>query len=584
MFISIVAILLTFFNAPAEEQIPRPKLHNFSYSEVQVTRGPMAAQEKEARDFFLALNEDSLLKGFRARAGLPAPGSPMGGWYDPEDFAGGHSFGQYLSALARYYANTGDPRFQRKVARLVHGFHETLAADGFFYSSAKVAKEWPCYLYDKNATGMRDAFTLTGNTEALTVLSRMTDWADTHLPRRSDEWYTLSQGLLLDYELTEEPRYLRMAKEFDYSPGFFDAFAAGENAFTPERHAYSHVNSLSSAFETYRVTGISKYFQALKNAWQFLTSTQTFPTGGWGPDEHFVGSDSARLEKSLQNTTHHFETPCGSYANVNFSRGLLGLTGESKFADNIEKVLLNGMLASLPMRPDGKTFYYSDYSAGTKKDYFPAVWPCCSGTYAQITADYPLDIYFHDDNGIYIGLFAESSVRWKVQSSIVTLKQETDFPLSDKTKIILHVSKPAKFTVHVRVPNWLTQTATVALNGRRLSIPTRPGTFLDITETWKNGDRLELIFPRSLHFEFVSKDSRERAALMYGPLVLAALAVSDIELKGDIGHPEQWIQPVKNSRLDFISRDGIVFRPIYLIKNEHYTTFPRILADRVATR
>src|SRR5579871_4963869 len=100
------------------------------------------------------------------------------------------------------YANTGDLRFKQKVWRLVSGFHKTLRADGYFYASAKVAREWPCYLYDKCCTGMRDAYTLTGDKEALVVLGRMTDWAVPNLPRRSDEWYTLSEGLYKNYELT----------------------------------------------------------------------------------------------------------------------------------------------------------------------------------------------------------------------------------------------------------------------------------------------------------------------------------------------------------------------------------------------
>ena len=371
-------------------------LQPFRYQDVTLTGGPMGVQAQGARDFYLALSEDNLLNGFRKRAGLPAPGKPMGGWYDPDGFAGAHPFGQYVSALARMYANTGDVRYKEKVARLVHGFHETLAPDGYFYSSEKVFKEWPNYLYDKNCIGMRDAYTLTGNEEALVVLKKMTDWAVKNLPRRRDEWYTLPENLYNCYALTKDPRYLQMAKEYDYSKEYYDPFANGINAFTPERHAYSHVNTLASAAKAYEVTGDEKYFKAIENAWKFLTTTQMYASGGWGPRERFVTPGQGKLAASLESIDAHFETPCGAYANVNLDRYLLRFTGDPKYGDNMERVLYNGMLATLPMQPDGKTFYYSDYRSGTKKAYFRAAWPCCSGTYAQITADYPLDIYFHD--------------------------------------------------------------------------------------------------------------------------------------------------------------------------------------------
>ncbi len=54
---------------------------------------------------------------FGKRQGLPAPGPDLGGWYDDADdfnekdnfhaFIAGHSFGQYVSGLARAYAVTG---------------------------------------------------------------------------------------------------------------------------------------------------------------------------------------------------------------------------------------------------------------------------------------------------------------------------------------------------------------------------------------------------------------------------------------------------------------------------------------------
>ncbi len=171
----VCSILISLFVLKAEAQEPAShrasgKLQPFTYQDVTLTGGPMGIQAAGAKAFYLALSEDDLLNGFRKRAGLPAPGKPMGGWYDPDGFAGAHPFGQYVSALARMYANTKDLHYKEKVARLVHGFHETLAPDGFFYSSQKVFREWPNYLYDKNCIAMRDALTLTVNGEAVGVL------------------------------------------------------------------------------------------------------------------------------------------------------------------------------------------------------------------------------------------------------------------------------------------------------------------------------------------------------------------------------------------------------------------------------
>ena len=85
-----------------------PVLSEFGYGDVQLASGPLQSQFEENHKLLLNLSEDSLLKPFRQREGLPAPGKDLGGWYDTYAFSPGASYGQWLSALARFYAATRD--------------------------------------------------------------------------------------------------------------------------------------------------------------------------------------------------------------------------------------------------------------------------------------------------------------------------------------------------------------------------------------------------------------------------------------------------------------------------------------------
>lgn len=85
---------------------PIKPLSEFSYSHVTLTGGPLRRQYDHLHSHFLSLDNDRLLKVYRQRAGLPAPGEDMGGWYDADGFVPGHTLGQYISRLARYYATT----------------------------------------------------------------------------------------------------------------------------------------------------------------------------------------------------------------------------------------------------------------------------------------------------------------------------------------------------------------------------------------------------------------------------------------------------------------------------------------------
>src|ERR1019366_5168416 len=84
----------------------------------------------------------------------------------------------------------------------------------------------------------------------------------------------------------------------------------GENVLAG-RHAYSYVNSLSSAMQAYLTLGKVKHLRAAKNAFAMLTA-QSFATGGWGPDERLRSPDSDDVNASLTQTHNSFETPCGA--------------------------------------------------------------------------------------------------------------------------------------------------------------------------------------------------------------------------------------------------------------------------------
>lgn len=589
-----ILVPLVLLSAKAAPASPRPAdwLQAFNYSNVTLTAGAVASQAEVTREFYLAVPNDNLLNGFRLRAGLPAPGKPMGGWYDPENFAGGCTFGQLVSALARNYANTGDKRFKDKVDQLVHGFHETIGTNGFFFASVKISTNWPCYTYDKNCTGMRDAYTFAGNTEALAVLKIMTDWAVQNMPRRKDEWYTLPENFYNCYTLTGEKRYLELARDYDYSHEYYDAFAEGSDAFTPERHAYSHINSLCSAARAFEFGGDGKYFRTVSNAWEHLTGTQMYASGGWGPNERFVTAGTGALAASLSfhdtrwhfrthsgDYANNFETPCGAYANIVLDRYLLRFTRDPKYGDNLERVLVNGILAALPMQPDGRTFYYSDYHAGARKQYFPSAWPCCSGTYAEVTADYPVDAYFHDNDGLYVNLFTPSRVRWQHDGQTITVEQAADVLESDTVTFNLQVERASRFSLHLRVPRWAVKPASFSVNGRVQKDRVVPGTFLTIARRWHDGDRVSVTFPKSLRFEPVDAQTPNLAALMYGPIMLVALANGEVSLPGDKLNPETWIRRRSGAGLVFYSDGGVEFRPFYQLKDERYTTYCKLTPE-----
>src|SRR5512147_2098632 len=158
----------------------RPKgtslLEPFDYRGVELNDGPLLRQVLEVRDCYLAVPNDDYLKGFRQRAGKPAPGADLGGWYTPGTF---HVFGQVLSGLARMYAATGDAACREKLNALIKEWSLCMEPDGYFYSTKPPAP--PHYIYEKMVGGLLDAHLYAGNPDALALLDRITAWAEKNL-------------------------------------------------------------------------------------------------------------------------------------------------------------------------------------------------------------------------------------------------------------------------------------------------------------------------------------------------------------------------------------------------------------------
>jgi uncharacterized protein len=577
-----------------------PPLSVFGYSNVQLLEGPLRFQFDQNHQRYLSLDEDGLLKPFRQRQGLPAPGPDLGGWYDNADdfnpqnnfhgFIAGHSFGQYLSGLARAYAVTGSRATQEKVHRLVRAYGETVEPTGKFYVDYRL----PGYTFDKTCCGLIDAHEFAADPIALDVLKRSTDAVLPHLPEKAlsraeqearphksiaytwDETYTLPENFFLAYQRSGDKRYRDLAERFIYHE-YYDALAENHNAL-PGKHAYSHVNTLSSAMQAYFVLGDEKYLRAATNGLR-MVQEQSYATGGWGPDEAFVVPGKGLLVASLGNTRSSFETPCGAYGQFKITRYLLRVTRDSRYGDSMEQVLYNTVAGAKPILADGTSFYYSDYNSdAAKKVYYKDKWPCCSGTFPQLTADYGISSYYPAKEGIYVNLFLPSRVTWQQNGARCTLTQQTKYPTANATQFQLDLERTETFTIYVRVPAWADAKTRISINGKRVEGDLVAGKFFALPRTWKNGDRVEFEIGMPLSLQAVDAENPQIVALRRGPLAL--FGVGNLPAKFSRAQLLAALPASQSSEDWLVQGDAgkITFRPFAAIGDETYRLYQMVEA------
>lgn len=580
------------------------ELKELPYSAVQWGDGPMREQFEQQQKLFMGLDDDRLLKPFRVRAGLDAPGADMGGWYDqssdffidPNDwskanwhgFIPGHSFGQYVSGLARGYAITRDAATKEKVSRLVEKFAATISPK--FFDDYNL----PAYTYDKLVIGLIDAHQYAGVTAARDALNKVTDVALPFLPEKAltreerrelpfereaqiwDEPYTLPENLFLAWRLGMGERYRALAMKYLQDDALFDPLARNESPLKG-KHAYSHVNALSSAIQAYLATGEKRYLDAARNGFRFVQA-QSYATGGWGPNEELLAPDDADTMLEMLESTHRtFETPCGAYAHFKITRSLLRLSKDSRYGDSMERVLYNTILGALPTQSDGETFYYSDYNERATKSYRGEMWPCCSGTFVQLAADYGISGWFADERDVYVNLYAPSTATFQLRSSEVAIRQTTEYPFENSALLHIVRAKPGTFAVNLRIPAWAGPGTWIRVNGRVVPASIKPGSFAQVRRAWKAGDLIEINFDMGgLRLEPLNDKHLDVVALMYGPLALFPVNASDAPLRAD-----QWLGARRRGKHEWVVQSTAVpirLLPFMAIKGETYRLYNRVVS------
>lgn len=587
------------------ENVVSPKIRPFYYRSVELTESSFRHQFEEMLRYFLAIPNDDMLVGFRKRAGLPAPGNELGGWYSNESSSNVinwdkwdecfNTFGQWLSLFARAYSITGDGRVRDKAESLLTEWSKTIEDDGyFFYSNA--CNGWH-YAYEKMLGGLVDLYLYAGLENAKTQLDKITGWAENNLPRSrypaiaerygivgkdptingvDNEWYTLSENLYRMYLASGDERYRDFAKVWHYDY-YWDGLAKGHAYVMTKTHGYSHVNCLGGAVYAYRVLGDERYLDAVRGGYELLRENQLLASGGFAFDEvmadHF-GSNYQAVERYPES----FEVACGTWAGFKLSTYLLSLTGEARYGGWAETLLYNAIGASLPMKDDhqrrGKTFYYANYRmGGGRKVYYHSSFPCCSGTYPQAVAEYHNLIYYQGEDTLYISQYLPSRVKADIGGRPVEVEIAGDYPRQDRFRV--KVGCGSRCRIALRMPEWIRPGGTLTIAGRPLDIPLIPGEWAVVDRDWSDGGELEVVFPMGLRTYPISKEHPERAALLYGPILLSAVG-KHRRMAGSISNPEGIA--VQRDGLTFAARDPegneVLFRPLYsFAEREWYTTY-----------
>ncbi len=303
-----------------------------------------------------------------------------------------------------------------------------------------------------------------------------------------------------------------------------------------------------------RGTGNTSYLSAADVLWNNIVDKQQYITGGVGATND--GQEAYAGNYVLPNNGY-CET-CAQVAMGFFDQSMLLAFGNSKYADNLEKEIYNGVLGCVGS--NGTSFFYQQRL--TANNYDRWTWtdhtPCCPPMFSKFFSELPSYIYSYSDDAIYANQFISSNADIKFGSDDISIEQATTMPWAGATNFQFNLTGAKTFNFNIRIPNW-SESTDIQVNGETVQDYAVVNGYAVINRTWRDGDRVDVNFAMTAKREYSNPyvtTNNGKVALTYGPLVYCLEGV-DNKIAG-ISNPLDAIALPQSSQLNTQFEAGLL--------------------------
>ena len=525
--------------AASVHRAPRPT-RTFPLADVRLLDGPFKdAQDADVR-YVLALDPDRLCAPYLREAGLAPQADGYGNWEG--DGMGGHIGGHHLSACAKLWAATGDPRLRDRLEHVLDVLERCSRAHGTGYlggvpGGARLGEElaagvvdadtfslngrWvPLYNLHKTFAGLLDAAVFAGSARALDLATAWAGWWSSISRHLSDDAFedmlTTEFGGMADafatlHQLTGDPEHLAQARRFGHR-GVLDPLVAGRDELDG-LHANTQIAKAVGYARLAAVTGEETYRDAADAFARTVTERRTVAIGGNSVREHFHAAD----DFTSMVTDRQGPETCNTYNMLKLTALRFEATGDPALLDHYERATYNHVLSSQhPVR--GGFVYFTPLRPAHYRVYSQpdtSMW-CCVGSGMENHASYGALVFSRFDDDLAVNLYLGAELAWAERG--LTARVEADLHRSDTAVVRLDAARPVELGLRLRRPAWASATQ-VEVDGVPADVATDDG-YLVLRRTWSGEHTVTLRFTTGLVAEPLP-DGSPWVAYRWGPVVLA---------------------------------------------------------------
>ena len=593
---------------------PDAKMYMPDLSDVHWTGGLMGERFQVCRDtmvphlwsIFSNPKESAAWENFRMAAGLShgRDGKPHGPPFNDGDFL------KWVESLAQVYAVTHDPAVDRQLDQIIAVIAKAQRPDGYL--------DTPIIIRERNAAaeGRKLAFAnrehfetynmghlmttacihyrATGKTSLLDCARKAADYLD-RLCASDPQSLALNaicpshyMGVVELYRTTHDPRYLALAKRLIEIRSLVPPSEGSDmnqdripfrEMTGPVGHAVRANYLFAGVADVYSEDGDASLLRTLVRVDNDAAGAKLYITGmtgalydGASPDGSAKDGEIKLVHQAygrdyqLPNLTAYNES-CATVGFALWQWRMFEDTGVERYVDLFEQSLYNGVLAGISM--DGKDYFYTNPLRRLHAFNWPLRWSrtrqpnykssfCCPPNIVRTIAEAQNYIYTLSKDTLWVNLYGDSALdtRW-LDGSRIKLNQETNYPWDGAVKLSISAAPSHPVTLRLRIPGWMHPGATtITVNGRAVAGAPQPGSYFDLTRTWKSGDTVGIAFdfkPVLMEANPLVEETLNQVAVKYGPIVYCLEAkdlppgvkLTDVALALDPGTRKDAIKPIE---------------------------------------
>ena len=131
---------------------------------------------------------------------------------------------------------------------------------------------------------------------------------------------------------------------------------------------------------------------------------------------------------------------------------------------------------------DDRGLMYHARLVGQKGDLLVSINEnsCCEGQGTRLLGSIPEFLYSVVPDGpgagLYVDMFAPSTIRWQQSGNPMQLTMKTSFPDSPDVQLTFTLDRPQRSVIRVRTPSWAATEMTIQVNGKTAATG-RPGNY-----------------------------------------------------------------------------------------------------------